>query len=189
MSSSLYRQTSPFPGQLSPLYQRSLLKCRPHFSSMEDTLTPLPTLYSHQMTSPPTTVIANVYWAPALNQAPIQAPGILRWRHKELTVRFMFQWKETDDKQMTTQNAISCDNIKKSRIWGGEEGWGALLFRRSHGRLYREQIICLSAGRKSKQGLQHGNKLGVWGKQMGSGSWNRVRERLRGDGITQVGRE
>ena len=51
--SSLWRQIFAFPGQLSPLYQKSLLKSQPCFSSMEDPLTLLLTLFSHQMISPP----------------------------------------------------------------------------------------------------------------------------------------
>ena len=37
-----------------------------------------------------TSVKSNVYWAPTLSQAPIQVLGIQKWKHKALTVGFMF---------------------------------------------------------------------------------------------------
>lgn len=80
---SLLIQTSPFPGQISPLHQRMLLK--PHLpSSLEDTLAPLlafilsrgPTWYfsSHSC-------LVSTY----SQAAPPLGSGDLRWKNKALT--------------------------------------------------------------------------------------------------------
>ena len=61
----------------------------------------------------------------------------------------------------------------------------------SQGRLYREQVICLPEGSKSKQSLQDGGRLRVWesgaGGGGGGGGWYKGREKAVGGGIKHVG--